>query len=95
MDSLETEQLDILKDQKLITEFFNLVIKKDLNIEINVSGEYVAAHNIVSQKLILVKTFSSIILENPDLYLLLSSLIQGVNMRTLTKTQIINFLYEK
>ncbi|OCA72129.1 hypothetical protein BBI01_08235 [Chryseobacterium artocarpi] len=95
MDSLETEQLDILKDQKLITEFFNLVIKKDLNIEINVSDEYVAAHNIVSQKLILVKTFSSIILENPDLYLLLSSLIQGVNMRTLTKTQIINFLYEK
>lgn len=95
MDSLETEQLDILKDQKLITEFFNLVIKKDLNIEINVSGEYVAAHNIVSKKLILVKTFSSIILENPDLYLLLSSLIQGVNMRTLTKTQIINFLYEK
>lgn len=95
MDSLETEQLDILKDQKLITEFFNLVIKKDLNIEINVSDEYVAAHNIVSQKLILVKTFSSIILENPDLYLLLSSLIQGVNMRTLTKTRIINFLYEK
>lgn len=95
MDLLETERLDMRKDQNLIAEFFNSVIKKDLNIEINVSNEYVVTHNIISQKLILVKTFSSIILENPDLYFLLSSLIHGINMRTLTKTQIIKYLYEK
>lgn len=88
MDYLETERLDLLKDQKLIDEYLSWVVKKDLNIDINVSNEYVAAHNIVSQKLILVKTFSDIILENPDLYLLLSSLIQDINTGSLTKSRI-------
>jgi len=94
MDYLETERLDLLKDQKLIDEYLSWVIKKDLNIDINVSNEYVAAHNIVSQKLILVKTFSDIILENPDLYLLLSSLIQDINTGSLTKSRI-HYLLKK
>jgi hypothetical protein len=61
-------------------------------MDINVCNEYVVVHNIVSKKLILVKTFSEITLENPDLYFLLSSLIQDVNTCSLTKTQIISAL---
>ncbi|MGN7863565.1 hypothetical protein [Chryseobacterium sp.] len=94
MDYLETERLDLMKDQKLIDEYFSWVIKKDLNIDINLSNEYVPAHNIVSQKLILVKTFSDSILENPDLYFLLSSLIQDINTGVLTKSRI-HFLLKK
>ncbi|WP_106917457.1 hypothetical protein [Chryseobacterium aurantiacum] len=95
MDSWETERLDVMKDQKLIAEYFQWVIKKDLNIHINVSNEYFATHNIVSKKLILVKTFSNIIFENPDLYFLLSSLIQDINSGSLTKIRIHDLLKKK
>jgi hypothetical protein len=57
-----------------------------------VSSEYIAAQNIVSRKLILVKTFSDVVMVNPDLYLLLASLIHDVNTRPITKGQIIRAL---
>lgn len=95
MDPIKTEQLHLISDKKYIDEYFSLVIKKELNIEMNASNEYVAVHNIVSKKLILVKTFSDTILENPDLYFLLSSLIQDVNTCSLTKSEMISMLKNK
>lgn len=92
MDPIKTEQLHLTRDKKYIDDYFSLVIKKDLNMDVDVCNEYVVVHNIVSKKLILVKTFSEITLENPDLYFLLSSLIQDVNTCSLTKTQIISAL---
>ncbi|HCN48813.1 MAG TPA: hypothetical protein DIT10_06945 [Chryseobacterium sp.] len=92
MDPIKTEPLHLVRDKKYIDDYFSLVIKKDLNMDVNVCNEYVVVHNIVSKKLILVKTFSEITLENPDLYFLLSSLIQDVNTCSLTKTQIISAL---
>lgn len=92
MDSIKTQQLDLITDKKYIDKYFSLVIKKDLNVDINISNEYVVAHNLVSKKLILIKTFSDAVLENPELYFLLSSLIQDINLRSLTKTQIMSAL---
>ncbi|WP_419495339.1 hypothetical protein [Chryseobacterium bernardetii] len=92
MDSIKTQQLDLITDKKYIDKYFSLVIKKDLNMDINISNEYVVAHNLVSKKLILIKTFSDAVLENPELYFLLSSLIQDINLRSLTKTQIVSAL---
>lgn len=92
MDSIKTQQLDLITDKKYIDKYFSLVIKKDLNMDINISNEYVIAHNLVSKKLILIKTFSDATLENPELYFLLSSLIQDINLRSLTKTQIVSAL---
>nr|WP_315033051.1 hypothetical protein [uncultured Chryseobacterium sp.] len=89
MDKVETDLLHPMKDQNLINEYFNLTIKKELNIDINVSNEYVIAQNIVSKKLILVKTFSEAIMINPDLYLLLQSLIQKINTGNLGKGQLL------
>ena len=95
MEPIKTEQLFLTTDKKCIDEYFSLMIKKDLNIDINVSKEYVVAHNIVSKKLILAKTFSNTVLENPELYFLLTSLIQDVNTFSLTKSQIISALEKK
>lgn len=92
MDSIKTQQLDLITDKKYIDKYFSLVIKKDLNMDINISNEYVVAHNLVSKKLILIKTFLDAVLENPELYFLLSSLIQDINLRSLTKTQIVSTL---
>lgn len=95
MDRIKSEPLHLNNDKKLIDKYFNFVIKKELNIDTNVKNEYVVVQNVVSKKLILVKTFSDAILVNPSLYLLLSSLIQEINTRSLTKSQIIAFLEEK
>ncbi|AZA89782.1 Uncharacterised protein [Chryseobacterium nakagawai] len=95
MDRIKTEPLHLNNDKKLIDEYFNFFIKKELNIDINVKNEYVVVQNVVSKKLILVKTFSDTILVNPSLYLLLSSLIQEINTLSLPKEQIITFLEEK
>ncbi|EFK35222.1 Uncharacterised protein [Chryseobacterium gleum] len=92
MDEIKTDRLDPVTDKHLIDEYFNLAVKKELNIDIDVSSEYIAAHNIVSKKSILVKTFSDAVMGNPDLYLLLRSLIQNVNTYSLTKSQIISTL---
>lgn len=92
MDRIETEPLHLNSDKKLIDAYFNLVIKENLNIDIDVKNEYVCVENIVSKKLILVKTFSDSILENPSLHLLLSSLIYEVNICSLTKNKIIQVL---
>lgn len=95
MDRIESQPLHLKSDKKIIDKYFNLVIKKELNIDVNASTEYVVVQNIVSKKLILVKTFSDSILENPSLYLLLSSLIQQINTCSLTKRQIITALEKK
>ena len=95
MEPIKTEQLHLTTDRKYIDKYFSLIIKKNLDIDINVSNEYVIAHNIVSKKLILAKTFSNTVLENPELYFLLSSLIQDVNTCSLTKSQIISTLENK
>ncbi len=95
MDRIKTEPLHLNNDKKLIDEYFSLVIKKELNIDINVNNEYVVVQNVVSKKLILVRTFSDKIIENPSLYLFLSSLIQQINTRSLTKNQLVTCLEEK
>ena len=95
MDHTEAERLHLLRDQKLIDEYFRLVIKRDLNLDLDVSNEYVIVHNIVSKKLIIARTFSDITLENPELYFLLSSLIQDVNTHSLSKSRIITVLENK
>lgn len=92
MDHIETEPIDLVRDKNFIDKYFSLTIKKELNIDIDVSSEYIAAQNIVSRKLILVKTFSDVVMVNPDLYLLLASLIHDVNTRPITKGQIIRAL---
>ncbi|MBP1164070.1 MULTISPECIES: hypothetical protein [unclassified Chryseobacterium] len=95
MDRIESQPLHLKNDKKIIDKYFNLVIKKELNIDVNASTEYVVVQNIVSKKLILVKTFSDSTIENPSLYLLLSSLIQQINTCSLTKRQIITVLEKK
>lgn len=95
MDRIKAEPLHLNNDKKLIDEYFSFIIKKELNIDINVKDEYVVVQNVVSKKLILVKTFSDTIMVNPSLYLLLYSLIQGINTRSVTKKQIITCLKEK
>ncbi|AZA77149.1 hypothetical protein EG347_06340 [Chryseobacterium sp. G0186] len=95
MDRIESKPLHLKSDKKIIDEYFNLVIKKELNIDLNVNAEYMVVQNIVSKKLILVKTFSDNTLENPSLYLLLSSLIQQINTDSLTKGKIITALEKK
>lgn len=95
MDRIKNEPLHLNNDKKLIDKYFNFVIKKELNIDTNVKNEYVVVQNVVSKKLILVKTFSDTILVNPSLYLLLSSLIQEINTRSLTKSKMIACLEGK
>ena len=92
MDHIETEPIDLVRDKNFIDKYFRLTIKKELNIDIDVSNEYIAAQNIVSRKLILVKTFSEVVIGNPDLYLLLAYLIHDINTRPLIKEQIIRAL---
>jgi len=95
MDHIETEPIDLVRDKNYIDKYFSLTIKKELNIDIDVSNEYIAAQNIVSRKLILVKTFSEVVMGNPELYLLLVSLIHEANTRPLTREQINSVLEKK
>lgn len=92
MDETKIELLDLINDKYLIDEYFNFKIKRELNIDIDLSSEYITAHNIVSKKLILVQTFSNTIMDNPQLYLLLRSLIHNINSYYLTKNEIISTL---
>lgn len=92
MDETKIELLDLINDKHLIDEYFNFKIKRELNIDIDLSSEYITAHNIVSKKLILVQTFSNTIIDNPQLYLLLRSLIHNINSYYLTKNEIISTL---
>lgn len=92
MDHIETDLVHPVRDKNIIDEYFNLTVKKELNIDINLSDEYVIAQNIVSKRLILVKTFSEIIIMNPELYFLLQSLIQKINTGVLSKSQVIKTL---
>lgn len=95
MDHIETEPIDLVRDKNYIDKYFSLTIKRELKIDIDVSHEYIAAQNIVSRKLILVKTFSEVVMGNPELYLLLVSLIHEVNTRPLTREQINSVLEKK
>ncbi|MBO9691301.1 hypothetical protein [Chryseobacterium sp.] len=95
MDETKIELSDPVDDKYLIDQYFNLIIKKELNIDVDVSNEYVIAQNIVSKKLILVNTFSDAIMGNPQLYLLLRSLLYNVNTLCLTKRQIVMALENK
>ncbi|MDM1555197.1 MULTISPECIES: hypothetical protein [Chryseobacterium] len=95
MDHIETEQIDLTRDKKFVDEYFTLVIKKELDLDVNLSNEYRVAQNIVSKKLILVKTFSDRVLEDPSLYLLLASLIQDINTHSLTKRDLVSALGKK
>lgn len=92
MDHIETDLVHPVRDKNIIDEYFNLTVKKELNIDINLSDEYVIAQNIVSKRLILVKTFSEIIIMNPELYFLLQSLIQKINTGVLSRSQVIKTL---
>ncbi|QIY90235.1 hypothetical protein [Chryseobacterium gallinarum] len=92
MDEVKTELLNPITDKYLIDEYFNLTVKKELDTDIDFAFEYIITQNIVSKKLILVKTFSDFILDNPQLYILLSSLIYKINTRSLSKNQIITEL---
>lgn len=95
MDHIETEPLHLVRDKNFIDKYLNLMIRKELEIDINVSNEYVIAQNIVSRKSILVRTFSNVVMDDPQLYFLLTSLIQSINTRTMTRSQIITALEEK
>ncbi|GEJ44011.1 hypothetical protein [Chryseobacterium sp. ON_d1] len=95
MDETKIELSDPVDDKYLIDQYFNLIIKKELNIDVDVSNEYIIAQNIVSKKLILVNTFSDAIMGNPQLYLLLRSLLYNVNTLCLTKRQIMMALENK
>ncbi|WP_221408184.1 hypothetical protein [Chryseobacterium lactis] len=89
MDNIETDRVHLERDKHIIDEYFNLTVKKELNIDIDLANEYVTAQNIVSKKLILVKTFSDIIIMNPDLYFLMQSLIQKINTEVVGKNQVL------
>ncbi|MDR6458749.1 hypothetical protein J2786_001842 [Chryseobacterium vietnamense] len=95
MDHVETTPIDLIKDKNFIDNYFSIIIKRELNIDINVGNEYIVAQNIISRKLILVKTFSDVIMENSELYTLLASLIHDVNTHLLTKDQIMKTLERK
>ncbi len=95
MDHIETTPIDLIRDKTFIDKYFNVIIKRELKVDINVSNEYIVAQNIISRKLILVKTFSESVMENPELYVLLVSLIHDVNTRILTKDHIIKTLEKK
>ncbi|WP_288447188.1 hypothetical protein [uncultured Chryseobacterium sp.] len=92
MDEIKIQPLDLINDKYLIDEYFNFKVKSELNIDIDLSNEYTTAHNIVSKKLILVQTFSDTTIGNPQLYLLLRSLIHNINSYHLTKNEIISTL---
>ncbi|SEH32320.1 hypothetical protein [Chryseobacterium culicis] len=92
MDEIKIQPLDLINDKYLIDEYFNFKVKSELNIDIDLSNEYTTAHNIVSKKLILVQTFSDTTIGNPQLYLLLRSLIHNINSYHLTKNEIISVL---
>jgi hypothetical protein len=92
MDEIKIQPLDLINDKYLIDEYFNFKVKSELNIDIDLSNEYTTAHNIVSKKLILVQTFSDTTIGNPQLYLLLRSLIHNINSYHLTKNEIISAL---
>ncbi|WP_312509977.1 hypothetical protein [Chryseobacterium culicis] len=92
MDEIKIQPLDLINDKYLIDEYFNFKVKSELNIDIDLSNEYNTAHNIVSKKLILVQTFSDTTIGNPQLYLLLRSLIHNINSYHLTKNEIISSL---
>ncbi|WP_288374081.1 hypothetical protein [uncultured Chryseobacterium sp.] len=92
MDEIKIQPLDLINDKYLIDEYFNFKVKSELNIDIDLSNEYSTAHNIVSKKLILVQTFSDTTIGNPQLYLLLRSLIHNINSYHLTKNEIISAL---
>ena len=92
MDYTETERIHPARDKDFIDEYFSLTVKRELNIDIDLSNEYIIAQNIVSKKLILVKTFSETIIMNPDLYFLMQSLIQKINTGILDKKQMMKTL---
>ncbi|RQO40408.1 hypothetical protein DBR39_05520 [Chryseobacterium sp. KBW03] len=92
MDETKTTILNPITDKYLIDEYFNLTVRQELNIDIDLSFEYMIAQNIISKKTILVKTFSDFTMGNPELYNLLHSLIYKVNTYSLTKSQIVSAL---
>lgn len=49
MDHIETESLHLVRDKNFIDKYLNLMIRKELEIDINVSNEYVIAQNMYRQ----------------------------------------------
>ncbi|MDR2238587.1 MAG: hypothetical protein LBE92_20855 [Chryseobacterium sp.] len=89
MGETDSNRIDPVRDQNLIDEYFNLLIKKEFHMDINFSNEYIATQNIVSKKGILVKTFSDDILTRPALRLFIQALIHKINSGALNKDQLV------
>ncbi|MCJ7932299.1 MAG: hypothetical protein MUW56_01355 [Chryseobacterium sp.] len=87
MNTIRFDQLNLTRDKNLIDDYFNVMVKKELNIDISFSNEYVMTRNIVSKKLILVKTFSDSITSDSQLHLLIQSLIHKINTGLLSRDQ--------
>ncbi|MFZ4929022.1 hypothetical protein [Chryseobacterium sp. Mn2064] len=92
MDDKEPDILHLARDKQMIDEYFRLMVKNELNLDMNFSNEYLITKNIVSKKLILVKTFSDTIPINSPLYFLLNSLFHKINNSILKRAEMMEAL---
>ena len=92
MDDKEPDILHLARDKQIIDEYFRLIVKNELNFNMNFSNEYIITKNIVSKKLILVKTFSDSIQINSPLYFLLNSLFHKINAGILRRAEMMEAL---
>lgn len=79
------------ENKELINSYLTLSIKQHFGINMDVGSEYTFAENLVSKKMIIATTFTEKILSQPQIKLLLSSLITELNYEKCS----IDFIKEK
>ncbi|MFC3157377.1 hypothetical protein SAMN05443633_108114 [Chryseobacterium arachidis] len=70
---------NILQYRRLIDRYLILSVKSQFNLELDLTGEYTFAENLVSKKIIVATTFTERIFSKPSVKLFLSSLIAELN----------------
>lgn len=70
---------NVSKNINLINSYLALSVKRQFNVEVDLTDEYMFVENLVSKKPIVATTFSEKILSKPDLKMFLSSLITELN----------------
>ncbi|HCR77712.1 MAG TPA: hypothetical protein DIW37_15185 [Chryseobacterium sp.] len=78
---------NLLANKDLINKYLRLVIKQQFNTEIDLRGEYTFTENLVSKKPIIATTFSEKILSQPDIKMVLTSVITEINIGVCTTEQ--------
>lgn len=80
--------IDHKENRYLVYEYLVLSIRKNFNLDISLSNEYILTKNIVSKARIIVPTFSDKITSNPRIKMFLTALILSLNSMNYTITDL-------